>query len=378
MKIFFYTLREFDELPYCETFKEKYGIDYAWTSEAPNPGNLHLAEGCDAVSTNPCEIRPEYLRTFAEMGIRYLPCRSIGYDHIPLDTAKELGLRVSHSHYPPEGVANYTIMLMLMATRKMNQIMLRAAAQDYSLPGKMGKDLSSCTIGVIGTGVGGVLGARKELRGQRLRSITYVSIGAVGGIAGAALLLSLDPKIFEFAVPPLILFSSLIIAVNPRGRMQARQAAADVMAQARSLTTPQGQGSDGAPASALASTQPMSKDPWWIWLGVAFVAVYSGYFGAGAGTCALAVLDAGKIGPFHQINALKTLIGTGANISASVIFIMRGVVDWPAAILLCIGCFIGGYIASPVTRRIPARIMRIAAVLAGIVLTVDLALKTYL
>lgn len=152
MKIFFYTLREFDELPYCETFKQKYGIDYAWTSEPPRPDNLHLAEGCDAVSTNPCEILPEYLHTFAEMGVRYLPCRSIGYDHIPLDTAKELGLRVSHSHYPPEGVANYAIMLMLMATRKMNQIMLRAAAQDYSLPGKMGKDLSSCTVGVIGTG----------------------------------------------------------------------------------------------------------------------------------------------------------------------------------------------------------------------------------
>lgn len=152
MKIFFYTLREFDELPYCETFKQKYGIDYAWTSEPPRPENLHQAEGCDAVSTNPCEVRPEYLKTFAEMGVRYLPCRSIGYDHIPLEAAKECGMRVSHSHYPPEGVANYTIMLMLMATRKMNQIMLRAAAQDYSLPGKMGKDLSSCTIGVIGTG----------------------------------------------------------------------------------------------------------------------------------------------------------------------------------------------------------------------------------
>ena len=49
-------------------------------------------------------------------------------------------------------MANYTIMLMLMATRKMNQIMLRAAAQDYSLPGKMGRDLSDCTVGVIGTG----------------------------------------------------------------------------------------------------------------------------------------------------------------------------------------------------------------------------------
>lgn len=152
MKIFFYTLRPFDELEYCEQCKARYGIDYAWTTEPPRPENLHLAAGCDAVSTNPCEIRPEYLEEFARLGVRYLPCRSIGYDHIPLDAAKRLGLRVAHSHYPPEGVANYTIMLMLMATRKMNQIMLRAVAQDYSLKGKMGRDLTNCTVGVIGAG----------------------------------------------------------------------------------------------------------------------------------------------------------------------------------------------------------------------------------
>ena len=152
MKIFFYALRPFDELEYCARFAKQYGADYAWTAEAPNPGNLRLAAGCDAVSTNPCEITPDYLRAWADMGVRFLPCRSIGYDHIPLQAAKQLGLRVSHSHYPPEGVANYTIMLMLMATRKMNQIMLRAAVQDYSLPGKMGRDLSGCTVGVVGAG----------------------------------------------------------------------------------------------------------------------------------------------------------------------------------------------------------------------------------
>ena len=92
---------------------------------------------------------------------------------------------------------------------------------------------------------------------------------------------------------------------------------------------------------------------------------------------ALAVLDAAKIGPFHKINALKTLIGTGANISASVVFIIQGAVDWPAAIMLCIGCFIGGYIAPSITRKIPANIMRAAAVIAGIILTIDLGLKTY-
>lgn len=240
---------------------------------------------------------------------------------------------------------------------------------------------ASNTVGVVGTGIGGVMGARKELKGQAVRSITYVVIGAFGGVAGAFLLLKLDPSVFEFAAPVLILLSSLIIAINPRGRMQAKQAAADATAQlkhieatdaAKRATTPT---APHRPPEQL--VQPMSRDSWWVWLGVVAVAIYSGYFGAGAGTLALAVLDAAKIGPFHKINALKTLIGTGANISASVVFIIQGAVDWPAAIMLCIGCFIGGYIAPPVTRKIPANIMRAAAVIAGIILTIDLGLKTY-
>lgn len=80
---------------------------------------------------------------------------------------------------------------------------------------------ASNTVGVVGTGIGGVMGARRELKGQSLRAITYVTIGAFGGVAGVFLLLKLDPSVFEFAAPVLILLSSLIIAINPRGRMQA-------------------------------------------------------------------------------------------------------------------------------------------------------------
>ena len=152
MKIAFYQMRPFDEQAYIEQFSREFGIDYVTIPGAPCPENLDKAAGCDAVSQNPCEILPEYVEAWARMGVKYLLCRSIGYDHIPLETAKKLGMRVAHSHYPPEGVANYAIMLMLMCTRKMNQTMLRAAAQDYTLPGKMGKDLSNCTVGVIGTG----------------------------------------------------------------------------------------------------------------------------------------------------------------------------------------------------------------------------------
>lgn len=246
---------------------------------------------------------------------------------------------------------------------------------------------ASNTVGVVGTGIGGVMGARKELKGQAVRSITYVVIGAFGGVAGAFLLLKLDPSVFEFAAPVLILLSSLIIAINPRGRMQAKQAAADATAQLKHIEATEATDATDADKRATTPTaphrppeqlvQPMSQDSWWVWLGVVAVAIYSGYFGAGAGTLALAMLDAAKIGPFHKINALKTLIGTGANISASVVFIIQGAVDWPAAIMLCIGCFIGGYIAPPITRKIPANIMRAAAVIAGIILTIDLGLKTY-
>ena len=246
---------------------------------------------------------------------------------------------------------------------------------------------ASNTVGVVGTGIGGVMGARKELKGQAVRSITYVVIGAFGGVAGAFLLLRLDPSVFEFAAPVLILLSSLIIAINPRGRMQAKQAAADATAQLKHIEATEATDATDAAKRATTPTaphrppeqlvQPMSQDSWWVWLGVVAVAIYSGYFGAGAGTLALAMLDAAKIGPFHKINALKTLIGTGANISASVVFIIQGAVDWPAAIMLCIGCFIGGYIAPPITRKIPANIMRAAAVIAGIILTIDLGLKTY-
>ena len=152
MKIMFYALRPFDEQAYCEPYSKQYGIDYAYTSEVPTPDNLELAKGCDAVSTNPCLIAPEYLEAWAAMGVKFLPCRSIGYDHIPQQKAKELGMRISHSWYPPAGVADYAIMLMLMCNRKVGQILRRADAQDYSLNGKMGRDITRMTVGVIGTG----------------------------------------------------------------------------------------------------------------------------------------------------------------------------------------------------------------------------------
>ncbi len=152
MKIAFFALRKFDELALCNEFSKKYGIDFVYTNEYPNMENIVLAKDCDALSLTPCDFNNEFIDKIHYFGVKYVLARSIGYDHLDLKYIKSKGMKVSSVNYPPNCVANYAIMLMLMTTRKINQIMLRANAQDYSLKGKMGIDLSDCTIGVIGTG----------------------------------------------------------------------------------------------------------------------------------------------------------------------------------------------------------------------------------
>ncbi|MBC5689874.1 lactate dehydrogenase [Mediterraneibacter sp. NSJ-55] len=152
MKIFIYAMREFDELDVAEKLKKEYGIDFEWSAQYPTLENAHLAQGCDAVSTTPCEMGAEILERFHSLGVKYITTRSIGYDHIDLKRAGELGIRVSNTKYDPDGVSNYTVMLILMCLRNMLYILKCAEVQDYTLRKKIGKDLASCTVGVIGTG----------------------------------------------------------------------------------------------------------------------------------------------------------------------------------------------------------------------------------
>lgn len=152
MKIFFYALREFDELAFAREYADKYGMELGWTADYPTAENYVLAKGADAISMTPCDMSAPMVEKFSSIGVKYILCRSIGYDHVDLAKAKECGMRVSNVSYPPSGVANYAIMLMLMLQRRIVSILKRAELQDYSLKGKIGEDISFQTVGVIGTG----------------------------------------------------------------------------------------------------------------------------------------------------------------------------------------------------------------------------------
>lgn len=151
MKLFFYQLRDFDEKEFADRFSREFGIEYGGTP-LPPAGNESLAAGYDAMSCNPCDMSAPVVDALYAAGVKYICGRSIGYDHIDLAEAKKLGMRVSNATYPPETVANYAIMLILMSLRKAGLILDKAAVRNFSLPGNMGRDISSRTVGVIGTG----------------------------------------------------------------------------------------------------------------------------------------------------------------------------------------------------------------------------------
>ena len=152
MKIFAYSFREFDEKPFWDKLIKDFNAEYDYSTEYPNPDNVHLAAGYDAISATPCNLDADMLERFYAVGVRYIATRSIGFDHIDLKKAKELGMGVCHVSYAPQTVADYSIMLMLMCCRNICHILERSKVQDYTLKGKMGKDLSDCTVGIIGTG----------------------------------------------------------------------------------------------------------------------------------------------------------------------------------------------------------------------------------
>ena len=152
MKIFVYNYREFDEAEYFQKFSREYHVELGICRDAPTLENAHLAAGYEYVSIITSKIDEKLMERFHELGVKMISTRTIGFDHVDLEAARKYGIQVSNVSYSPECVADYTVMLILMAIRKMKRIMQRAEINHFSLPGIQGKELPNFTVGVLGTG----------------------------------------------------------------------------------------------------------------------------------------------------------------------------------------------------------------------------------
>jgi D-specific alpha-keto acid dehydrogenase len=162
-----------DEAVLFRELAPRFGVQPTITGAAVADANLELAlaNRCISVS-HKSPISASTLLRLRQAGVRYVSTRSVGYNHIDVQFAERVGICVDNISYSPDSVADYTLMLMLMAVRSAKSTMNRVQVHDYRLNDVRGKELRDMTVGVIGTGRIGVA-VIDRLRGFGCRVLAY-------------------------------------------------------------------------------------------------------------------------------------------------------------------------------------------------------------
>jgi D-specific alpha-keto acid dehydrogenase len=151
----------------------RFGVVPAITEAVVSEANVELASGNRCISvSHRTPITISTLFALSQVGVEYISTRSIGYNHVNVQYAESIGISVENVAYSPDSVADYTLMLMLMAVRNAKSIVRRADIHDYRPSDVRGKELRDLTIGVIGTGRIGAA-VMDRLRGFGCRILAY-------------------------------------------------------------------------------------------------------------------------------------------------------------------------------------------------------------
>jgi D-specific alpha-keto acid dehydrogenase len=162
-----------DEADLFRELAPGFGIAARISAAAVSDTNVEFAIGSRCVSvSHKTQIAHSTLRLLGEAGVRYLSTRSAGNNHIDVEYARSVGIDVEGVAYSPHGVADYTLMLMLMGLRNARSIITRAERHDFRLADARGKELGDLTVGVIGTGRIGAA-VMERLRGFGCRVLAF-------------------------------------------------------------------------------------------------------------------------------------------------------------------------------------------------------------
>ena len=151
MDLFVYGARD-DEKEFFNLWQHEKNIEIAFCPDPPAIENIDLSKGYRCISMVATPLSKESLIKLAENGVELIITRTIGYEHIPLELAAELNIKVNNITYSSNSVADFTIMLMMMSLRKAKYVIKHCEVKDYSLLQYQGREMRNMTIGIVGTG----------------------------------------------------------------------------------------------------------------------------------------------------------------------------------------------------------------------------------
>ena len=197
------------------------------------------------------------------------------------------------------------------------------------------------------------VGYRKDTAVDRGILIGLLIPSFIGGALGAIILVITPPNVFKVIVPFLVLFATLVLVSR------------------NFLTRRIGE--------RLTVTEDHKTTAGRIWgfFFQLFIATYGGYFGAGMGILMLGSLSIMGMRDIHKMNALKTPLQAVINMTAFVLFAIKGLVSWPSALVLCIGAITGGYGGARLAKRVDPKILNACIVALGLIVSVWLFYKAF-
>ena len=201
----------------------------------------------------------------------------------------------------------------------------------------------SNNLGLVPGSITGAYGYRRELAGQRERTLQLGACSVAGAVAGATLLLVLPASAFDAIVPALIAIALVLVVAQPRLNR--------ILADHRH---PEGHHNNAVRGLVVSS------------------GVYGGYFGAGQGILLLGILGVAVDETLQRLNALKNVLTGLVNLTAGVIFIFAAEVDWAVVGLIAAGSMVGGVLGARYGRRLSPTALRVVIVVVGTVAIIRL------
>lgn len=182
---------------------------------------------------------------------------------------------------------------------------------------------ATATLTALPGYIGSAWAYRDDLRAEgSLRLGSIIMIAALGGLAGAGLLLVTPGDAFVGIVPWLLLTATLLFSAGPH---------LVVWVQAK------GTGVAGPALSSVA---------------IFLVAGYGGYFNGGLGIMLLAAFGLIGFQNLHGMNGLKNLLSAVLSLVSVSTYATAGLIAWESAAVLAISTTVGGYFGARWARRV--------------------------
>lgn len=153
----------------------KYGYELELVSDFLNDQNVNKAIGANAVIIRGnCNANRKNIKFLSENGVKYILTRTVGYNHIDVEAAKEFGIRVTTVPvYSPSAIAELAVTLAMMLLRNTAYAVSKTKEKDFTVDCQMfSKEIRNCTVGILGTGKIGLTTA-KLFKGLGAKVVAY-------------------------------------------------------------------------------------------------------------------------------------------------------------------------------------------------------------